>query len=463
MANTAQWQTEDKILARRFFMRVIVYLFIVVLLATGGFVYYVATLYTASAAQKGYLALTGATVLIGEELEPRPNATVLIQDGIILEVGNADEVEIPPGATILDLRSYTLLPGLMDLHVHLGAPALEAGQEPGLLQSAGQLLDSIRLAPSKRRAYLSHGITTIRSLGDDYEWILELRRGLRAGELEGPRLFIAGPLFTTPGGHPVVTLGVDPHSDGVRLPSTADEARRMVRELVAGDEPVDLIKVVQERGRAQTPLQPIATDVLDAIVDEAHSFGLPVFAHWGTQEDLSDVLNAGVDGLEHTEPRGTMQGWAQGILDTLVERDVSLSPTLAVLEAATRRPRSQLPPDIMQEPQQRVREFHAAGGRVVAGSDAGMPGVPFGPGLHRELELLVESGLTPQEALKAATSHAAIALQSDHIGAIAPGRAADLLVVKGDPLLEIQAARNVVMVFRDGRLVVDPRNEQMKK
>jgi enamidase len=109
----------------------------------------------------------------------------------------------------------------------------------------------------------------------------------------------------------------------------------------------------------------------------------------------------------------------------------------------------------MKEPQQQLTAFHAAGGRVVVGSDAGMPGVRFGPGVHRELELLVESGLTPQEALKAATSQAAHVLRTDQIGAIETGRAADLVVVDGDPLQRIQGTQNVVMVFRDGRLVVD--------
>jgi enamidase len=114
-----------------------------------------------------------------------------------------------------------------------------------------------------------------------------------------------------------------------------------------------------------------------------------------------------------------------------------------------------IPPPVLQRLQHRVAEYHAAGGRVVVGSDAGMPGVPFGAGVHRELELLVESGLTPQQALKGATSESAKVLRSHQIGAIAPGRVADLVAVIGDPLQDIKAVRAVVMVFRDGRLVVD--------
>jgi enamidase len=190
--------------------------------------------------------------------------------------------------------------------------------------------------------------------------------------------------------------------------------------------------------------------VLRAIVDEAHAHGLPVTAHWGSPDDLDDVLAAGVDGLEHTEPRGVLDGWPEETLAVLVERDISLTPTLAVTDVV-------LPARTARVLRQRAGEFHAAGGRVVAGSDAGMPGVPFGGGLHRELRLLVEGGLTPREALKAATSKAAGVLGSDDIGVIEPGRAADLLVVDGDPLQRIQAVDAVVLVLRDGRIVVDNR------
>ena len=116
-------------------------------------------------------------------------------------------------------------------------------------------------------------------------------------------------------------------------------------------------------------------------------------------------------------------------------------------------------PDVMQALRQRVNEFHAAGGRIAVGSDAARPGVRFGAGVHRELELLVESGLAPRQALQAATVDAARVLGTDHLGAVAVGRAADLLVVRGDPTTDIAAIREVGLVFRDGRLVVDRRTK----
>ena len=422
----------------------------VVMLVAVGFACFYVTLYRAGVAQEGYLALTGATVLAGEGLEPRARSTILIRDGIIIRIGNADDVGIPPEATVLDLSGYTVLPGLIDLHVHLGSPEMKVRQKPGPMMLAKLIVDWVRCFPGRRRAFLNHGVTTVRSVGDDHEWVVKFRRRIRNGELEGPRLFVAGPLFTTRGGHPVATLRVEARSGGVRVPDTPDEARNAVRKLAGGDEGVDLIKIVQERGRRDKPLEPIRPDVLRAIVAEAHCHGLPVTAHWGTREDLDDVLAAGVDGLEHFEPRGVLEGSPGDTLDVLVQRGLPIAPTLTVMDVV-------IPPQIMRQLCRRVGEYHAAGGRVVVGTDAGMPGVPFGAGVHRELEILVESGLTPQQALQGATSEAAKVLRSDQIGVIAAERAADLVAVAGDPLQDIMAVRNVVMVFRDGRLVVDRR------
>lgn len=205
---------------------------------------------------------------------------------------------------------------------------------------------------------------------------------------------------------------------------------------------------MQERGRPERSLEPIPPDVLKAIVVEAHAQGLPVTAHWGSLEDLEDVLAARVDGLEHIEAREILNGWPDDILELLVKNNVPVTPTLSVTDAV-------LPPQVAQQLRLRVGELRAAGGRIVVGSDAPINGVLFGEGVHRELELLVESGLASHEALRAATSEAARVLRTDRIGAIEPGRAADLVVVDGNPLQDIRDTQKVVMVFRDGRTVVN--------
>ena len=420
----------------------------VLLAGIGGVSHFMATLYSPRVGpRRGHLALTGATVLAGEDLEPRERTTVLVADGVIVEVAPDGEVEPPEGTEVVELDGHTLLPGLIDLHMHLGFPQQDSGDEPGPIDIPGVVYEMMRYAPSARRELLRHGVTTVRALGDDHAWIVEMRRMLRAGELEGPRVYTSGPLFTTPGGHPVVTFGVEPDSDTVRLPATAEEARSAVRALATGNDPVDLIKVVQERGDPERlEMDPLPREVLDSIVDEAHEHGLFVTAHWGSQADLADALAAGVDGVEHMEARGVLEGWPEDLLAELVERDVPITPTLAVTEVATG-------PEPHRRLRERLGELHDAGGRIVAGSDAAVPGVPFGAGLHRELDLLAGSGMGPRAALRAATSEAARVLGTDRIGAIVEGRAADLLVVAGDPLADITAIREVSAVYRDGRAV----------
>lgn len=427
------------------------------LLVAAAVIFFVATLYTPGPPQRGYLVLTGATVLVGEELERRTGAAIVVRDGKIADVLDVAEMEIPPAATVIDLNGLTVMPGLIDLHVHLASPELEVDERFGPAKMARWILEHARFFPTKRRAFLAHGITTIRSLGDDLGFVMEMRKLLRTGELEGPRLYAAGPMFTTDQGHPIVTIGVDATSDAVRLPSTPDEARQAVAALADGDDRVDLIKVIQERGGSQYSLEPIAPDVLDAIVDEAHRRGLTVVAHWGTQEDLTDVLDAGVDGLQHLEARGVQEGLPTGMLRLMIDRGVSLAPTLTVMEAATLRSERPLPRDALQRSMSTLGVLHGAGVRVVAASDAGMPGVRPGAGLHREIELFTQSGLSSRAALRAATSEAAKELGTDRIGAIMRGRIADLVVLKGDPLRRIENIRNVIMVLREGRIVVDRR------
>ncbi|GAB3704837.1 amidohydrolase family protein [Nocardiopsis oceani] len=434
---------------RRFLRGLLVLGGLGVLVGAGGVGHFLATMYRPREdPQRGRFALTGATVLTGEDLEPREGTTVVVEDGVIAEVAADDDVVLTEDTEIVDLSGHTLLPGLIDLHVHLGFPQQEPDEELGPTDIPGVFYEMMRYAPSARRALLEHGVTTVRGLGDDHSWIMEMRRMLREGELEGPRLYTSGPLFTTPGGHPVVTFGVEADSDTVRLPATAEEARSDVRALAAGDDPVDLVKVVQERGDpANLELDPLPAEVLEAIVSEAHEHGLSVTAHWGSEPDLAEALAAGVDGVEHMEVRGVLDGWPENLLDELVGRGIPITPTLAVTEVAT-------DPDEHRKLRERLAELHDTGGRIVAGSDAAVPGVSFGAGLHRELELLADSGMGPHAALRAATAEAAQVLGTDRIGAIAEGRAADLIAVAGDPLADITAIREVVAVFRDGRPVV---------
>ncbi|MFL1439784.1 amidohydrolase family protein, partial [Nocardiopsis protaetiae] len=335
------------------------------------------------------VALTQVTALVGDDLAPA-DGTVVIEGGRVAAVG---AVPVPAGAREVPLPGCTVLPGLVDTHVHLGAPD---GRGPLALLRA--LADHLRFQPGRRRAFLAHGVTTVCSLGDENAWVHDLRRRTADGVLAGPRVRIAGPLFTAPGGHPVATVGAAPGDDWVRVPGSPDQAREQVAALAGGEDPVDVVKVVQDRGDpARRTLEPIAPPVLAAITEEAHRHGVPVVAHWGTLPDLAELLEAGADHLQHLEPRGPLAGWPADLLEAMVERGVTLAPTLAVTEAL-------LDAGTARTLRRRVLEFHEAGGTVLAGSDTGMPAVRPGAGLLREIELLAACGLGPAEALAAATT-----------------------------------------------------------
>ncbi|MCG5216741.1 amidohydrolase family protein [Streptosporangium sp. KLBMP 9127] len=393
------------------------------------------------------MALTSVTALAGDALSPCENATVLIEDGQIVALG--PNVVIPPTARVVDLPGRTVLPGLIDSHVHLGPPESTRGVRPGVLTRGKAVIDWMRYQPGKRRAFLSHGVTTVCSLGDDNRWVHDFRRKAAAAELAGPRLLIAGPIFTSPGGHPVVTVGAKLDADWVRVPRSPDEARDQVAELASGVDPVDVIKVVHDRGDPRRrSLEPLDEAILNAIIDQAHRHGTKVAAHWGTLDDLEELLACGVDTLHHLEPRGPLEGWPPRLLDVMVRGGVALAPTLAVTHVV-------LDGETAALLRRRAAEFHEAGGTLIAASDAGMPSVHAGSGLIRDIELLAEAGLTARDAIAAATTAAARTMGVSHTGVLAPGRAADLLVVDGDPLAHVDALRAVTMVLRDGRVVVD--------
>lgn len=400
------------------------------------------------------VALAGGRALVGPNLAPLDDSVVLVRDGVIESIGPRTDIDIPDGVEVVELDGATLMPGLIDMHVHLGTP--QGGDGGSLTSMPRAVVESMRHGAGQRRALLEHGVTTVRSLGDDTEWVREVRAMIEDGELEGPRVLASGAVFTSPGGHPIQTIhGGETVEGAVHAPATADEAREAVRGVADGDDPVDLIKIIHDRGSADRPLEPLAAEVLDAIVAEAGAHGRPVVAHWGTTEDLEELLAAGIDGgLEHLELRdGLDTGWPPEVLESLVESGLSVTPTLAVTQAGLGNRFDEMWPQI----QGLVADLTAAQVPLVAGSDAPINGVAFGSGLHRELEQLVDAGLSPTEALQAATTNAAAALRSRELGVISPGRAADLLVLGSDPREDLGALDDVIAVFRDGRLAIDNR------
>jgi imidazolonepropionase-like amidohydrolase len=401
----------------------------------------------------------------GAESLPVENEVLVIEDGRIIRGGGRLQRRAP----VLDADGLAILPGLIDLHVHFGAPV---GDDLRRSQAA-LVWDYARQKPGHRRAFLAAGITSVRSVGDVigvWRDIVNLKRRSASPGFRGPRVFTAGPLFTAPGGHPVATVFrqsgfVAAHA--AREVARPDAARSEVRRLAARG--VDGIKAVYDSGGGAFPRLDRA--VLEAVADEAHSRGLWVAVHTASADEAREASLAGADTIEHGVTDGSVLD--DQTIELMRSRKATYVPTLAVLEAtaalvATGEPPRGFPADPwealvarfdrlgadpLRTPMANVGAAARAGVRIGAGTDAQGAGMSFGESLHRELELLVRAGLSPSEALLAATREAAVALGVDDLGRATVGARADLVLVSGFPWESIADVRNVRAVVRAGRCV----------
>lgn len=438
----------------------------------------------AAAAQNNLLVIKGARIIDGTGRAPLENGVVVVEGERITSVFRAGERPVPARARVIDAAGKTVLPGLIDAHIHSGG-------------SAGASVSEIEHTPWRERrdlkAYLYAGVTTVKSLGDDQKNMLDLREQERAGKLVSPRIFAVGKVFTAPGGHPATTTFARAPAfvveGAVNQVETEEAARAAVR--AQAEARVDGVKAIYEGGSASRPLPKLKAEILRALIAEARGAGLKVSVHCDTGQDVRDAVLSGADGIEHADQNELQDD----TLRLMAERGVFYTPTLAVFDANYRRlsggaqaddplARASVIPEILDGLKQararmdekaakeaagrileryevarvNVRRAAAAGVRIVAGTDAGNPAVFHGPALHRELELLTEAGLKPVAAVAAATGNAAAYLgAADRLGSIEPGKLADLLIVDGDPSVDIGATRKVWMVFKGGR-EIDRRN-----
>jgi imidazolonepropionase-like amidohydrolase len=395
---------------------------------------------TATATERRRLtAIRAAWLFDGRSAELMPDPTVVLDGATIVTVAPAGPV--PDGAHVVDLAGATLLPGLIDGHVHL---AFDSSADPVATLRERDDAEAFVAMTNAARAATRGGVTTVRDLGDRGYLSLGLRQAATTDPTL-PHILAAGPPITTPGGH-CHFLGVEAAGvDAIRA-SVRDHAERGV----------DVIKIMASGGNMTAGSRPdqaqYGLDELRAAVQEAHRCGLPITAHAHATRAVIDALAAGVNGIEHMSfmTADGVDPIPDQVLADLARRTATVSLTLGSVPAAGFEP----PPGLvarMPALQANGRKVVASGARVIAGTDAGIgPGKP--PDVIRwavaQFQLL---GLTAAEALTTCTAQAATELGlGDRKGRLKPGYDADILAVDGNPLTDPAALHAIRAVFVRG-------------
>lgn len=395
----------------------------------------------------GPLILVGAAVIDGTGAEPVRGRAVVVEAGRIAAV--VDEGRLPRG-TRADLAGATLLPGLINAHVHL---CLGAEADPAAVLRAEPVAATAIKALVRARRTVEAGVTTVRDLGGREYCELAVRAAIADGLVPGPRVLAAG--------RPVCMTGGHGHWLG-READGPDEVRHAVREqLKAG---ADLVKLIATGGVLTPGVEPGSSQLtlaeMRAAVEEARKASRRTAAHAQGAQGIADAVEAGITSIEH----GIFL--TEAIVAAMRRAGTFLVPTLNAPAAIVAGGVAGGIPEFMVRKSEavmaaHVRSFrlaHERGVAIAAGSDAGTPFNAHGS-LVPELGLMVQHGMTPLEAIRAATSAAADLLGlGDRVGRIAPGYAADLLAVAGEPAARIEALADVRMVLVAGRTV--PREDR---
>ena len=422
----------------------------------------------APVAEPGGLALVGGQLIDGTGAAPVLDSVVVIRDGRIENAGARNVTAVPAGAEVIDVAGKTIIPGLVNLHVHY-----RGGPED---------------IERQFRTQLYYGVTTGRSIGSDSPEAVPFLLEANAGRLGFPRAYTAGLGFSHPNGF---------NAAGRNAPTTEEEARAMVRGQV--ELGVHFIKMwvneVQEPGLKITP------EMRTVIIDEAIRNGAVPVAHIDDEADGRQLVQAGLRDFLHSTVLTFGPGAgvpvddpepSQEFLQMCLDNGVSFTPTLSIVQNNwhfAEHPellddpalRAAFNPDALvrwDDPESRaeivdasgfedrkaafrqvqdfVKTIHDAGVKVALGNDAGTPNVPFGWGMHHEMELYVEAGLTPMQAIVAATATGAGQMppvgEAD-FGTLEAGKVADLVVLNADPLVDIRNTLEIDQVMRLGEWV----------
>jgi len=381
------------------------------------------------------------------------NQVVLIQGERIADVGPSDRIKVPAGAEVIDLGRATVLPGLIDAHTHLFLTGESGGRyDEQLLRESWQYRTIEAVVNAKKD--LEAGFTSMRDLeteGAMYSDV-DVRTAINRGLIPGPRLQVVTRAISTTGGYPLEGYSPEvPVPAGAQIVDTPEEARKAVREQIKYG--ADLIKIYSTHRFSFTPdgkLVSIPTLTLDetkAIVDEAHREGVKVACHSYGGEGLRNCLEAGVDSIEHGIDLD------DAAVEKMVEKGIYLVATLFAYE---NEPEEDLRATGGKTSRARIHEASfrkalARGVKIAFGTDAG----PYPHGTQtREFAYMVKFGMTPAQALRAATSVAADLMSwQDRVGSVEKGKFADLVAVSADPLADITELERVKFVMKGGVVV----------
>jgi imidazolonepropionase-like amidohydrolase len=416
------------------------------------------------------LVLRAGTLIDGTGSQPRKNVSIYVEKGKIIDIVEGSSAGIPDGADLYDASEFTVLPGLIDAHTHViwnGDPENPLSSKEGLVS---ELTGTVTLnAYVNARHDLEAGFTTIRDMLS-FDFIdISLRNAIQQGLVEGPRISACGYGLTSTGGHMDFRGGLRPDvSLGYfnNVVDTPDQARIAVRTLIRMG--VDHIKInvgrgYRVKGRPMIFAPEMREPVIKTIVEEAHTAGRKVAAHSLGSIGEFWAVQAGVDSLEHAHFIN------DETIEAMAEKGTYLVPTMThcvrnTIDIRKRLPEKDWPDDLILNAYDSmyrvIPKAFKLGVRIATGTDAGADLVPHGCNAM-ELELLTTIGMTPMQAIMAATKNAADLLDmADSIGTLEKDHFADLIVVRGDPLVDIkllQEKSNIISVIKEGRIVVDRR------
>ena len=409
------------------------------------------------------VAIVGGMLLDGNEGEPLHHSVVVFEDGLITAVGTRDNTALPPNAVVIDAGGRTVMPGLIDAHMHIDLVGHGSYARLYEFMNGMERIEDFMAIAAKQM--LRAGVTTGLDLGAPFQ-AFDFREKVRRGEVPGPRLLLSGPWITR------IDYDIIPDEYEIIIHSPREAAQRTRESIERG---VDVIKVWEG----------LSEEDYRAVVDVAHEAGIKVHAHLYEPERIRYALDAGVDVFQHVGSGGNPP-YEQALVSEIAHRNIPVVQTIAhriwVYPATVEFPerlydpvyRKDMPADIYQEFIESVenyqrlsyfseigrevrnskvaaRQFIEGGAYIGVGTDAASPLNMHTEAMWREMSALVESGMTTREVISAATrNNAHILGLADRIGTIEPGKFADIIIVDGNPLRNIEVLDYVEIVIKDG-------------